>query len=37
MLTHRALEKDVDRATARIELLPTVLGKVVRLRLEELL
>ena len=37
MLTHRALEKDVDRATARIERLPTVLGKVVRLRLEELL
>jgi homoserine dehydrogenase len=37
MLTHRALEKDVDRATSRIERLPTVLGKVVRLRLEELL
>ncbi|HXJ09949.1 MAG TPA: homoserine dehydrogenase, partial [Burkholderiales bacterium] len=37
MLTHRALEKNVDRAMARIERLPTVLGKVVRLRLEELL
>jgi homoserine dehydrogenase len=37
MLTHRALERNVDRAMARIERLPTVLGKVVRLRLEELL
>jgi len=37
MLTHRALEKNVDRAIARIERLPTVLGSVVRLRLEELL
>jgi homoserine dehydrogenase len=37
MLTHRALEKNVDQATARIERLPTVLGKIVRLRLEELL
>jgi homoserine dehydrogenase len=37
MLTHRALEKNVDEATARIERLPTVLGKIVRLRLEELL
>jgi len=37
MLTHRALEKNVQRAIARIERLPTVLGKVVRLRLEALL
>src|SRR5882672_5085241 len=37
MLTHRAREKNVDRAMARIERLPTVLGRVVRLRLEELL
>jgi homoserine dehydrogenase len=37
MLTHRALEKNVDQATARIERLPTVLGRIVRLRLEELL
>jgi homoserine dehydrogenase len=37
MLTHRALEKNVDEATKRIERLPTVLGKIVRLRLEELL
>jgi len=37
MLTHRALEKNVDAAMARIEKLPTVLGKVTRIRLEELL
>jgi homoserine dehydrogenase len=37
MLTHRALEKNVDEATRRIERLPTVLGRIVRLRLEELL
>jgi homoserine dehydrogenase len=37
MLTHRALEKNVVEAMARIERLPTVLGKIVRLRLEELL
>jgi homoserine dehydrogenase len=37
MLTHRALEKNVDRAMARIERLPTVVGKVTRLRLETLL
>ena len=37
MLTHRALEKNVDAAMARIERLPTVLGKVTRIRLEELL
>jgi len=37
MLTHRALEKNVNAAMARIEKLPTVLGKVTRIRLEELL
>jgi len=37
MLTHRAVEKDVDKAMARIERLPTVVGKVTRIRLEELL
>jgi homoserine dehydrogenase len=37
MLTHRAIEKHVDAAMARIEKLPTVLGKVTRIRLEELL
>jgi homoserine dehydrogenase len=37
MLTHRALEKDVEQATARIERLPSVAGKIVRLRMEELL
>jgi homoserine dehydrogenase len=37
MLTHRALEKNVNAALARIERLPTVLGKVTRIRVEELL
>ena len=37
MLTHLALEKNVDRALGRIERLPTVVGKVTRLRLEALL
>jgi len=37
MLTHRALEKNVIAAMARIEKLPAVLGKVTRIRLEELL
>ena len=37
MLTHRALEKNVNAAMAKIEKLPTVLGKVTRIRLEELL
>jgi homoserine dehydrogenase len=37
MLTHRALEKNVDAAMARIERLPSVVGKVTRIRLEELL
>ena len=37
MLTHRAVEKDVEAATARIEKLDSVAGKIVRLRMEELL
>ncbi len=37
MLTHRAIEKNVNAAMARIEKLPTVIGKVTRIRLEELL
>jgi homoserine dehydrogenase len=37
MLTHRALERDVDQAMAKISKLKTVLGSIVRLRLEALL
>jgi homoserine dehydrogenase len=37
MLTHRAIERDVNAALAKIEKLPTVVGKVTRIRLEELL
>jgi len=37
MLTHRAIEKNVNAAMAKIEKLPTVIGKVTRIRLEELL
>ncbi|MEO8717845.1 MAG: homoserine dehydrogenase [Burkholderiales bacterium] len=37
MLTHLAIEKNVNAALARIERLPTVLGKVTRIRLEALL
>src|SRR5436190_7163935 len=37
MLTHRALERHVEQATARIERLDTVAGNIVRLRMEELL
>jgi homoserine dehydrogenase len=37
LLTNRALEKDVNRAIARIEKLPTVLAAVTRIRLEPLL
>ena len=36
LLTHRTIEKRVVDAIARIEALPTVNGKVVRIRLEEL-
>jgi homoserine dehydrogenase len=37
MLTHRALEKDVDAALEKIEKLQSVVGRVTRIRLEELL
>jgi homoserine dehydrogenase len=37
MLTHRALENDVEQATARIERLSSVTGRIVRLRMEGLL
>ncbi len=37
MLTHLAVEKHVNQAIARIEKLPTVVGAVTRIRLEELL
>ncbi|WP_344764479.1 homoserine dehydrogenase [Actimicrobium antarcticum] len=36
MLTHQTQEKFVDEAIARIEALSTVIGKVTRIRLEEL-
>ena len=36
MLTHDAVERDVNRAIAAIEALPTVLAKVIRIRQEEL-
>jgi len=37
MLTHEALERDVDAAIRRIEALPTVLAPVIRIRQEDLL
>jgi len=37
MLTHRALERNVNLAMKKIEKLPTVVGSVTRIRLEELL
>jgi len=36
MLTHQTREKHVEEAIARIEALPTVVGKVTKIRLEEL-
>ena len=36
MLTHLTVEKNVDAAIARIEKLSVVVGKVIRIRLEEL-
>jgi len=36
MLTHMTVEKSVDAAISKIEKLPVVVGKVVRIRLEEL-
>jgi homoserine dehydrogenase len=37
LLTNRAIEKDVNRAIGRIEKLPSVLGRVTRIRVEPLL
>ena len=37
LLTNRAMEKNVDKAIAKIERLATVVGKVTRIRLEPLL
>jgi homoserine dehydrogenase len=37
LLTNRALEADVNRAIGAIERLPTVLGPVTRIRMEQLL
>ena len=37
LLTHRAIEKNVDIALRKIEKLRSVVGKVMRIRLEELL
>jgi homoserine dehydrogenase len=36
LLTHKTVERNVDDAIATIEALPTVRGKIVRIRLEEL-
>jgi homoserine dehydrogenase len=36
MLTHLTVEKNIDAAIAKIEKLPTISGKMVRIRLEEL-
>ncbi|MFA7667395.1 MAG: homoserine dehydrogenase [Burkholderiaceae bacterium] len=36
LLTHRCIEKQVDAAVSRLEALPTVLSKAVRIRLESL-
>ncbi|MDD5328661.1 MAG: homoserine dehydrogenase [Sulfuricella sp.] len=36
LLTHETVEKNIDQAIARIEALPTIDGKVTRIRLEEL-
>jgi homoserine dehydrogenase len=36
MLTHLTVEKYIDEAIAKIEALPSVSGKVTRIRLEEL-
>ena len=36
LLTHKTVERNIDDAIAKIEALPTVRGKIVRIRLEEL-
>jgi len=37
LLTNRAIEKNLNRAIAKIEKLPAVIGAVTRIRLEPLL
>ena len=37
MLTHKTVERNIDTAIAGIEALPAVKGRIIRLRLEELL
>jgi homoserine dehydrogenase len=37
MLTHQTRERNIDAAIARIEALTVVKGKLIRLRLEDLL
>ncbi|MEF8713913.1 MAG: homoserine dehydrogenase [Accumulibacter sp.] len=37
MLTHKTVERNIDAAIAGIEALPAVKGRIIRLRLEELL
>jgi homoserine dehydrogenase len=36
MLTHQTQEKNIEAAIAKIEALPTVVGQVTKLRLEQL-
>jgi homoserine dehydrogenase len=36
LLTHRTVERNVVDAIAKVEALPTIRGKVVRIRMEEL-
>jgi homoserine dehydrogenase len=36
MLTHQTQEKNVESAIAQIEALPTVVGKLTKIRLEDL-
>ncbi|WP_034293233.1 homoserine dehydrogenase [Herbaspirillum sp. RV1423] len=36
MLTHQTLERNIEAAIAKIEALPTVMGSVMKIRLEEL-
>jgi len=36
MLTHLAIEKNVNAAMASIERLPVVVGKITRIRMEQL-
>jgi homoserine dehydrogenase len=36
MLTHKTLEKNTSAAIEKIEALPTIQGKIIKLRMEEL-